>query len=77
MISPDEPGKHEKEEKVIETNPVCRKMITIQTEECHFFNMESRWKKVNAACFSVSHHSRTSLWCVSLTLNKEPQGGQQ
>ncbi len=46
--------KMKKRRRVIETNPAWRKMINIQTEEDHFFNMENRWKKVNAACFSVS-----------------------
>lgn len=43
-----------KRRRVIETNPVWRKMINIQTEEDDLFNMENRWKKVHAACFSVS-----------------------
>lgn len=43
-----------KRRRVIETNPVWRKMINIQTAEDHFFNMENRWKKVTAACSTVS-----------------------
>ena len=75
-----------KRRRVIETNPAWRKMINMKTEESHFFHMENRWKKVNAACFSVSPSQQNIIVVKnlvaefpeeSLTLNKEPQGAQQ
>ena len=88
MISDDEPENMKKRRRVTETNPAWRKMISIQTQEDHWLNMDNRWKKVSAACLSVSPsqhnmivvkllHPEAKVSAESLTLNKEPQGGQQ
>ena len=88
MISADEPENMKHRRRVTETNPAWRKMISIQTQEDDSLNMEHRWKKVSAACSSVSPsqqnmivvkllHPEAKLPAESLTLNKEPQGGQQ
>ena len=71
-----------KRRRVIETNPAWRKMINIQTEENHFFNMENRWKKVNAACFSVSPSQQNIIvvnlvasWSKVFTRESHPEQG--
>ena len=88
MMSADEPENMKQRRRVTETHPAWRKMISIQTQEDHSFNMDKTWKKVSAACLSVCPsqqnmivvkllHPEAKFPAESLTLNKEPQGGQQ
>ena len=65
-----------KRRRVIETNPAWRKMINMKTEESHFFNMENRWKKVNAACFSVSP-SQQNINVVKLLVSRRESHPEQ
>ena len=88
MMSADEPEKMKTRRRVTETNPAWRKMISIQTQEDDWLKMDKRWKKVSGACLSVSPsqhnmivvkllHPEAKFSAESLTVNKEPQGGQQ
>lgn len=60
-----------KRRRVTETNPAWRKMINMKTEEYHFFNMENRWKKVNAACFSLSPSQQNIIVVNLLVFRRE------